>query len=98
MNALFDDTETRTGRYSEPVGAMAEPDGPTFRLEKAYARILVEKPPIRGLQPDDTLSYEQDWNRRQKLARHLAAKDVQRVVEALHAAGLELVEKGAKAK
>lgn len=94
-NALFDDNETKTGRYSDPVGAMAEPDGPTFRLEKAYARILVEKPPVRSLQPDDTLSYDEDWKRRQKVARFLAGKDVQRFVEAMHAAGLELREKGA---
>jgi hypothetical protein len=94
-NALFDDNETKTGRYSDPVGAMAEPDGPAFRLEKAYARILVEKPPVRGLQVDESLSYDEDYKRRQKLARWIASKDIERVVEALHAAGLELVEKGA---
>lgn len=94
-SALFDDAETRTGRYSDPVGALAEPDGPTFRLEKAYARLLIEKPPVRSLQPDDSLSYDEDYKRRQKIARWIAAKGVERVVEALHAAGLELREKGA---
>ena len=83
------------GHYSDPVGALAEPDGLTFRLERAYARVLIETQPVRGLQPDDSLPHDKDWERRQKLARHLAAKDIERVVKALHAAGLELREKGA---